>query len=302
VRAPTILGLGLGLLAIAVAQTATPTESAQAESRTVVFEAFHGSLSANCRTAGRIIDILDDQYRAAGHSVIFLEHDVDSPDMGRLQRWAASGGSGVIPLPYVMTDSGYRWSYGPEGYRSVYARMVDQSLERRAEASIEAHFERSDNSLLVQVDVVNESGDSLGTFNDGTVWAIVYEEKRVFHTGRFVRGFASEPIAPVLRPDQRGSYELSLSELPVDDWDNAHVVALVDFIANTDGGYEMLQAAEAAEGIPTATPTRATATASPAPATPSPAAATTASPGATATPEGTPVYRDAYLPRVLNEP
>lgn len=186
----------------------------------------------------------------AGQPVLFLETDVDSNVLtGRNNRWWTAFGGGSVSLPMVMVDSGYAISYGYENFHTVYTGMINAALTRPAKAQLSASVQRVGDGLSVHVYVTNQSGVSLGSSNDATMWVIVYETfaeapgdtERL--TKRYVRALASQGISPALADDASASYNLDVDPLSGVVWENLRIVVLVDYLpAGLSPAYESLQA------------------------------------------------------------
>ena len=92
--------------------------------------------------------------------------------------------------------------------------------------------------------------------NNATVNVLVYENKRVVQTNRIVRAAAARYMG-TLSNNNKGTFHLSLTAGSVASWDDAVVVALVEYRPDVNkSAFDMMQAAIAVEGMPpTATPT-----------------------------------------------
>jgi hypothetical protein len=234
-----------------------------------------------------VVEQLAKEYDQAHLPVLFLEHNVNQPPGNRIDRWwAAYDQRRSCGVPWVIIDSGWRYTCGLEDFRAVYTNLVNQALQRPAGADVSANFVRTGNHLDVWLRVTNWSGRPLGPANDATANVLVVERTKVVHTTRFVRAAADSAVPLDLPPGRMGTYRLQLDNVAVGQWDRAFVVALVDYHPDAASTrYEALQAAIAVEAPPPSpTPTR-TAT-PPATATPTvtatPLATDTATPGPTA--------------------
>lgn len=189
-----------------------------------------------------MVDQLADQL--ADQPVVFLEHDVDHPGGNRLDRWWAGWAvGGSVYLPLVMVDSGDQCRSGSIDFAWVYGRMVESAMARPAQARLEVERERDGNAFRFSVEVTNLSGVTLGSANDATLTAIVYEERQVGETGRWVRAAGSTPIAG-LAPGATRSYTLQVNVPSSADWSRLHTVVLAEYRpASATGPYDMLQAA-----------------------------------------------------------
>jgi len=196
------------------------------------------------------------RYKAVRKPVLFLEHNVDSPQGNRQDRWYdAYPGDAYVPM--AMVDSGFRASSGWVDFEPVYRSMVNDALERPAGADVHAWYERSDNDLSVTARVTNWSGSTLSDANKAAVNVLVYEDNKVIHTERFVRAAEWIDITSPLLPGETGTYVVELVDVKDAQWHLAHVIVLVDYRPDPGSmAYDMLQAAEATPGVPpTATPT-----------------------------------------------
>jgi hypothetical protein len=217
------------------------TIQAQDQTRLVVFEAFTTeNVGAN---AGEAIDRLAKEY--ADRSVVFLEHDYDNRVGDRYSRWlAADDGIGGAALPLVMVDSGYEIREGKVSYYNTYKSIVNAARQRPADAEIEAISYRIGDSLHFDIDLTNLCGTALDSGNSATIHALVYEEARVLHTGRFVRAATSIGISTPLFHGVTREYALQITLSDV-DWDKIHPLVLVDYRPGGSGAFDMLQAAQA---------------------------------------------------------
>ena len=243
--------------------------------------------------------------------MLFLEHDVQRPEGNRIDRWhAAHDVRRDCGVPFVMIDSGWRWTCGQEDFTSVYRSLVNQALQHPAGADVLGYYLRSGNNLDVWMQVTNRSGTTLGPANAATANVIVFERTKVIHTERFVRAAASSPLTSDLPHGGMGSYRVQLTNLPMGQWDRAVIVVLLDYRPDPSSRrFEAVQAAIAVE-VPPASPTppfTATPTPTDTPAvtpTPLPTETPTPSPTATVTATGepsptrtaTPDRGRAYLP------
>jgi hypothetical protein len=97
------------------------------------------------------------------------------------------------------------------------------------------------------VQVTNQSGLTLGSHNDATVWAIVYEQTEPMvagrRTARFVRAVARRPVTTPLSPGATQGFSLDTKDLGAVNWVNLKAVALVDYRPGGNSGpYDSLQA------------------------------------------------------------
>ena len=214
----------------------------ETSSRLVVFEAFMRHGCPVCATAGPVVDLLADQM--ADQPVLFLEHDVDNPTGGRLDRWwAAWGVGGSVSLPLVMVDSGNQFQTGSLDFANVYRSMVEGAMDRPALAHLQVGRERVANTFRFNVQLTNLSSVTLDQSNRATLTAIVYEERRVADTNRFVRAATAQPVAS-LAPGATGSFTLEVALAAGVDWNKLHSVVIADYRpVGAGGAYDTLQAA-----------------------------------------------------------
>jgi hypothetical protein len=179
-----------------------------------------------------------------------LEQDVDHAVYSRYGRWwAAYGGTGSATLPFMMVGSGYQISNGYVDFYNTYKSMIEAEKARPPQADVTATYERIGNHFDVTVYVTNQSGTELSYSNQASVQVLVYEEARVNLTGRFVRAVSSTSISS-LANGQTDSFNLTTDDISPANWNNVHVVALVDYYSDAIGHYDMLQAAIARETVP----------------------------------------------------
>ncbi len=187
--------------------------------------------------------------------VLFLEHDVDHAPPSRIDRWwAGYGAGGSVTLPLAMVSSGHAVSNGSVGFETVYRTMVEDDLERPAEAAVAAYARRLGSTLRVYVRAENLSQQPLSAANAAALHVLVWEETRVADTGRFVRAAAVHPVADPLDAGQAvtATDDFELSGVV---WERVHAVALLDYRPGGDAGpFDVLQAAPAAAPALTSVP------------------------------------------------
>lgn len=167
---------------------------------------------------------------------------MDTAPQSRKSRYYSNPDAGSI-LPLAMVDSGDQVDNGNTYFYDVYKGMVDQALDRPAQAEITASYNRGGDKVGFAIQVTNHSGVSLSTSNGAQVHAIVYEDADVLETDRIVRSVVSADITN-LENGQTETYVLQTPNLIVNDWNELHYVALVDYRpAGATGPYDMLQAA-----------------------------------------------------------
>lgn len=121
--------------------------------------------------------------------------------------------------------------------------MITSELARPPQAQISGSAERIDDYLKFTVSVTNHSNVSLSSANRATVHVLVYEERRVGLTGRFVHQALSQAITTPLAPNAQASFTLQSQPLANVHWDALRFVALVDYLpAGSTAAYEQLQA------------------------------------------------------------
>jgi hypothetical protein len=191
-----------------------------------------------------------------GAAILFLEQNVFEPKGNRIDRYDAAAGKRSCSVPWVIVDSGWRYSCGQVDFVTEYRQMVDEALTRPAEAEITGHYVRAGNNVRVHVRVTNRSGRAL-TFDEWpTVGAIVYERTRVIYTSRFVRAATQQEFPADLVDGASLEMDLIVAAVPVEDWTRAHVIVIVDSRPDTAAErYVSLQAAELRDlAAPTPTP------------------------------------------------
>jgi hypothetical protein len=143
--------------------------------RLVVFEALTRLGCPACVEAEAALGQLIPLYE--NDPVVIVQHDVDAPLAGRLDRWlAAYTSSGTIYLPLAMVDSGHDISNGPESYATVYAAMIDTALPRPASAAMAVQAAVDGPLLVLDVRLTNRSGTTLSAANGATLTALVYNQ------------------------------------------------------------------------------------------------------------------------------
>jgi len=175
-------------------------------------------------------------------NVLFIEQDVDAPEGNRLDRWFDGyGNPGTVYLPLVMVDSGYRVSNGQQSFRSVYSRMVDNSLRRPAEAVLVVESERVGSTLRFDVRLTNSTGIDLSAANDVTLNALVFEEPTDPSSVPVVMAADTASImtlADGATVDR--TFDVSVGSA---DWNRLRWVVIADYLPIGEGNpYDTLQA------------------------------------------------------------
>ena len=258
-----------------------------------------------------MVDDLAQAYARAPKHVVFIEHDLENLEAGQNRRrnmwYAARNGGNSANTPMILIDSGAQWLEGAVQYDRVYKRAVDEALARPPQVQIDAYFQKSGATADLSIKVTNWSEETLTPGSGAQVSAILYEDKKVLHTGRIGRAVVAGGIGDSLEYGESGAYRLQFTNLAGVTWSKAHIVVLVEHRSGVGNAYESLQAAMAVEGVPpTATPT-ATATETPRPTdtpvpTDPPPPTATDVPRATDEPTATPVIHidwRLYVPAVL---
>lgn len=213
--------------------------------RLVVFESFMRRTCGNSQRAAPVLDQLATEY--AAQPVIILEYDVDNPPAHRYYRWwIARGSSGNATLPLTMVGSGRLFADGGvwQDFAGTYRQMINNELSRPPQAALSGVAERTGDQLRFTVSITNLSGVTLSSSNDATVHVLVYEERRVALTGRYVRAAPSLALQQPLAPGARTTVVLETEPLVGVQWDALRFVALIDYRpGGMSGAYEQLQAA-----------------------------------------------------------
>jgi hypothetical protein len=194
-----------------------------------------------------VVDQLAQDY--INQPAIFLEYIyATAPDSRKGRFWEAYGGSSA-GYPMIIVDSGHQVQSGVVPYYNTYKAMVDQELARPPQAEVQATWQRNGNKVTFLIQVNNLSGVALSSAqNKATVHAIVYEDKKVGVTSRYVRSAVFQTIVTSLTPGSSASFTLETPDLAGVDWNKLHYLALVDY---QPGGsaYDMLQAAVALPAV-----------------------------------------------------
>jgi hypothetical protein len=196
---------------------------------------------------------LADDY--ANKPAVFLEDSVDSPvDTFHYSAWwAAFGSGGSAYLPLILLGSGNQHSSGPVDFYNVYRGMVDTEIARPPGAEIGGTWRRLGDGVHASVTITNRSGVPLSAANAAQVSVIAYETGSVGMTGRLVRGFGKVSISSPLADGASATYEMDVAALPTAvEWNNVHVVALVDYKPNGLARWDNLQTAALAGHRPLA--------------------------------------------------
>ncbi len=174
--------------------------------------------------------------------VVFLEYDVDNPPGDRISRWwTAWGTGGSVILPLIMVDSGQSITSGSENFYQKYRSMVEAALLRPPRARLEVSRERIGSTFRFDIELTNLSGVTLDSSNAAKLHVIVYEEKHVVDTDRWVRAAEGHAISN-LAAGQTGNFTIEVTLQGV-DWDKIHTVVLADYRPDgASGSFDTLQA------------------------------------------------------------
>ena len=146
----------------------------------------------------------------------------------------------------IIVDSGHQVQSGVVPYHDTYKSLVDQELVRAPQATIQATWKRAGDKVQFVVQIKNQSGVSLSfAQNKAAVHAIVYEDKEVGVTSRYVRSAVFQNINTSLAPGASATFTLNTPDLLGVDWNKLHFLALVDYQPVSSPAYDMLQAAVA---------------------------------------------------------
>jgi Viral BACON domain len=185
--------------------------------------------------------------------VVFVGYDTDTDVAVRRKDrfYAAEPSPGS--LPHIMVDSGQQVSWGinfPD-LDVEYHRLIDAELGRDPQAAITAEYKRVSNHFEITAKVTNQSGTTLLTStNKARVHAVVYEtftnatrpaDALVNNVGRATYWSS---ITKALANGATDSYTIVTPEMSAVNWDNLHVLVMVDYVpGGGTGPYDMLQAA-----------------------------------------------------------
>jgi hypothetical protein len=215
-------------------------EPAPAGPRLVVLEAFTRTGCPACIEAEAALRQLKIGY--ADDPVVIVQHDVDSPLAGRLDRWLeAYTSAGTIYLPLVMVDSGHDISNGPEDYAAVYAVMIDDALPRPSSAGMTVETEIDGSLLALDVLFTNRSGTTLSATNGAALTALVYSEPTIPEAIPRVVAATVAPITTLADGDSADlRLEIALGALVPD---RVRWIVIADYRpAGAHGPYDTLQA------------------------------------------------------------
>jgi hypothetical protein len=194
------------------------------------------------------VDALAAEYSNAGKQVLFLEQDVDFSKGKRQDRWwAAYTGSSTVYLPLVMVDSGHQISNGSQSdFRAAYRKLVDAELARPPQAELEAYSRQVGARMRIYARLKNIAGTTLSSAGNGaTLHALVWEDKRIGVTSRFVRAAPSTAISREVAPEGEYTATLETPDLAGVSWSSIHAVVLADYRPGGGTAYDMLQGAVA---------------------------------------------------------
>lgn len=152
--------------------------------------------------------------------------------------------SGAPNIPSTMVDSSrlYTRAWYPE-YRQHFRDMLNSSLARPAKVELAAEWTKRDDGLItVKGNVKNLSGIELNYDNKARIQIVAYEdyENAFTHTtGRIGRGHHAIDISSLANGATQAFEMLFFMNAPVENWDNVHLVLLVDYkpAATLNGDY-----------------------------------------------------------------
>lgn len=207
------------------------------------------------------MDALATEYSNAGKQVLFLEQDVDFSKGKRQDRWWASySGPSTVYLPLVMVDSGHQISSGSQSdFKAAYRKLVDAELARPPQAELEAYARQVGARMRIYARLKNTAGTTLSSAGNGaTLHALVWEDKPVGVTSRFVRAAPWTAISREVAPEAEYTATLETPDLAGVSWSSIHAVALADYRPGGGTAYDMLQGALAQPAALVAEPTTVT--------------------------------------------
>lgn len=161
---------------------------------------------------------------------------------GRVNRWFdAYATPGDVYLPLVMIDSGNQISNGDEEFNAVYGAMIENSLDRDANAGMTVRTSQTGDILQFNVTVTNTSGETLSPANNATLTTVLYRE---FADSSLIPWVVTGTTTAIqsLADGQTGSYTV---EIDITHIDMVRTHWLVIAEAQLDGSttaYDTLQA------------------------------------------------------------
>jgi hypothetical protein len=186
----------------------------------------------------------------AGKPVLFIEYDEATAPNSRFGKFWAAYGAGTATNPLVIADSGHQVMSAGAPYYPTYKNMVNQELLRPPQANVQATWHRTGNKVTFSIQVTNQSGVSLDySKNKAAVHAVVYEDKKVGVTSRYVRSTVFQNITTSLAPGASATFTLDTPDLTGVDWNKLHFLALVDYQPVSGSAYDLLQAAVALPAV-----------------------------------------------------
>jgi hypothetical protein len=238
-----------------------PSSAATIAPRLVVFESFLNSGCHFCATAAPALVLLADDY--VGKSAVFLSQNTEDYIGNRYERYRAAEPGLEVYKPYVMLESGFRYTSGlasedTPGNYTRYKAMVDDELARAPLATLEAYSTRVGDTLHVYLQALNESGVALSlAANGATASLIVYEDVTLgqnydpggdarfgtYLTRHYERDVQSLPLTDPLANAETRGFSFTSKSLAAYDWSKLHGVAFVEYRPSaTSARYDMLQA------------------------------------------------------------
>jgi hypothetical protein len=194
-----------------------------------------------------VVDQLANQYR--NKNAVFVEYDVDDSANYRKNMFFAASSGNILPL--VVIDSGRETSYGSKNFQTEYKRLVDDALEIPPALAIYAYQEESGSKRLrVYGSITNTSEETYGYDNDASVHIIVYEDRKVIHTQRFVRVAKQYYIDQDLEPGGTVEFDEEIAVTGASNLDKVHAIVLVDYRPGGTGPFLSLQAQPASDEPP----------------------------------------------------
>ncbi len=183
----------------------------------------------------------------AGKPVVFLEYnltDVSATRMSHFQAVHAQGGR----MPFIMVDSGFLTCLGPQDFYGMYQSMLEAALAQPAGVELSVSWQVVNNQAQVTTTVKNTAGVSLGSGNSAHLHLIAYREQPLEtvsadcqYTGRYGVGAYEYPLS--LASGAQTTLTKTLPAFPSTPWEQARVLAVVDYQPARKGAFNSLQAA-----------------------------------------------------------
>lgn len=179
----------------------------------------------------------------AGQPVVFLEYVANASVGVRQSRFDAAWGPHGYAFPMIMLSSGHLVTQGPEDFYRKYKAMVEAELARPAAVELEAWQQRIGTVMRVWVNLHNTAAFGLDASNQGTVWAIMWDQGTTGVTGMYVRAAKKVAVSSGIPPGGHAGFTFDLAMPTGIDPSKLRTIVLAEYRpGGSVGPFDMLQA------------------------------------------------------------